>query len=276
VATADAGQAIDALADAVSDLLNGAADGLVELAEEGGDPGVAARAWLDEARRITHDIPRIGAALVHAEEGRKLNVRAVGTPDVGPGLRHGMESMEHAAVTIRGMFRALVESEHAPTWTDREVAEVVVLGLAQTFREMAAGVDAFGQLVLDEALPSRQLDSVGQIRGALEGLREARARIDELLLTGVTPDLLELHVSLLGAVKRLLREFDLAERVRRQIQLRPPRSRLRSVGAPPARPRPRARPRPPGPAPEPAPGPAPEVAPDAETQPLPRFPREDD
>jgi hypothetical protein len=272
VATADAGQAIDALADAVSDLLNGAADGLAELAEQGGDPGVAARAWLDEARRITHDIPRIGAALVHAEEGRKLNVRAVGTPDVGPGLRQGMESMEHAAVTIRGMFRALVESEHAPTWADREVAEVVLLGLAQTLREMAAGVDAFGQLVLDEAVPTRQLGSVGQIRGALEGLRESRARLDELLLSGVTPDLLELHVSVLGAVKRLLREFDLAERVRRQIQLRPRRSRLRGVGAPPARPRPRL----PDPAPDPAPEPAPEVSPDAETQRLPRLSGEDD
>jgi hypothetical protein len=270
VATADAGQAIDALADAVSDLLNGAADGLAELAEQGGDPGVAARAWLGEARRITHDIPRIGAALVHAEEGRKLNVRAVGTPDVGPGLRQGMESMEHAAVTIRGMFRALVESEDAPTWADREVAEVVLLGLAQSFREMAAGVDAFGQLVLDEAVPTRQTSSVGQIRGALEGLREARARIDEMLLSGVPPDLLELHVSVLGAVKRLLREFDLAERVRRQIQLRPPRSRLRGVGVPPARPR---RPRP---VPKHAPKPAPEVPPDAETQPLPRFPPEDD
>ncbi len=273
VATADAGQAIDALADAVSDLLNDTADGLVELAEDGGDPGVAARGWLGEARRITHDIPRVGAALVHAEEGRKLNVRAVGTPDVGPGLRQGLESLEHAAVTIRGMFRALVESEHAPSWDDREVAEVVLLGLAQTFREMAAGVDAFGQLVLDESVPNRRLDSVGQIRGALEGLREARARIDELLLTGVTPDLLELHVAVLGTVKRLLREFDLAERVRRQIQLRPPRSRLRGVTSPPPRPRPR--PWPPRHAPGPAPGP-PEVTPDAETQPLPRIPLEDD
>ena len=90
-------------------------------------------------------------------------------------------------------FRAITEAEHAPTWADREVAEVVQLGLAQTFREMAAGVDAFGQLVLEESIPNRQLDSVGQIRGALEGLREARARIDELLLAGVTPDLLELH-----------------------------------------------------------------------------------
>ena len=122
---------------------------------------------------------------------------------------------------------------------------------------------------------------MGQIRGALEGLREARARIDELLLTGVTPDLLELHVAVLGTVKRLLREFDLAERVRRQIQLRPPRSRLRGVTAPPPRPH---RPRPPRHAPGPAPQPEPpgppkppgppgaEVAPDAETQPLPRIP----
>ena len=101
IASADAGRAIDGLADSVSDLLNRAADELTELVAEGRDVAPAARAWLDEARRITHDIPRVGAALLHAEQGRRLNVRAVGTPDVGPGLRQGLEALEHSAVAIR-------------------------------------------------------------------------------------------------------------------------------------------------------------------------------
>ena len=260
VASADAGRAIDGLADALSDLLSRAAEELTELVEEGRDVTPAAKSWLGEARRITHDIPRVGAALLHAEQGRRFNVRAVGTPDVGPGLRQGLESLEHSAVAIRGMFRALLDATYDTTWVDEESAADVFLGLAQTLREMAAGVDAFGQLVRDEAVPTRQISTadVGALREALDGLHEARARLDDLLMSGVAPGLVELHASVLQTVKRLLREMDLDERIRRQVQL------LR-----PARPR---RPQPGTPAPGSRPPDSPEPTPDAETQLLPRIP----
>ncbi len=260
VASADAGRAIDGLADALSDLLSRAADELTELVAEGRDVTQAAKSWLGEARRITHDIPRVGAALLHAEQGRRFNVRAVGTPDVGPGLRQGLEALEHSAVAIRGMLRALLDATYDATWVDDEIAADVFLGLAQTFREMAAGVDAFGQLVRDEADSTKQMSSadVGALREALEGLHEARARLDDLLMSGLAPELVELHASVLQTVKRLLREMDLDERIRRQVQL------LR-----PARPR---RPHPGTPGPGSRPPDSPEPTPDAETQLLPRLP----
>lgn len=264
VATADAGQAIDGLADSVKDLLHLAADELVQLVENGGDPEPtpAARAWLGEARSITHDIPRIGAALVHAEEGRRLNVRAVGTPNVGPGLRQGLEALEHCTIAIRGMFRAVVDAPWSTPDDDAEAREItadVLLDLAQTFREMAAGVDAFGQLVRNEADSAEQLSAadVGGLREALDGLHEARARLDDRLTTGGTPELLELHAAVLTTVKRLLREMDLDERVRRQLRLRRPSRPRRSPGAQPSAP----------------PAPA-EPSPDDETQVLPAQSRE--
>ena len=52
--------------------------------------------WFEELS--VNDIPRVGAALLHAEQGRRFNVRAVGTPNVGPGLRQGLEALEHSAV----------------------------------------------------------------------------------------------------------------------------------------------------------------------------------
>ena len=223
------------------------------------DPTPTARRWLDESRRVTHDIPRIGAALIHAEEGRKLNVRAVGRPDAGSGAASGARGAGALGAGHPGLLRALVDAEHAPTWEDPETAEVVLLGLAQTLREMAAGIDSFGELVHDEAEPGGRRGSVRALREALSGLHEARARLDELLLTGVTPDLLELHVAVLTTVKRLLRELDLDERIRRQIRLRPPRPRRR-------------RPRTGRPAPAAPPGPGS----DAETQPLPRIPGDQD
>ena len=260
VASADAGRAIDGLADSVSELLNRAADELTELVAEGGEVAPDARTWLGEARRITHDIPRVGAALLHAEQGRRFNVRAVGTPNVGPGLRQGLEALEHSAVAIRSMFRALTDATYDATWLDEESAADVLLGLAHTLRELAAGVDAFGQLVRNEADPATHMSptDVQALRDAREGLHEARARLDDLLMAGTVPELVELHAAVLSTVKRLLQEMDLDERMRRQVRmLRPTRARPQDPGAPTPGSRPPA---------------AEDPTPDAETQLLPRVP----
>jgi hypothetical protein len=228
VATADAGRAIYGLAASVGELLNRAADELTERVRDGRPVGSAAEGWLGEARRITYDIPPIGAALVQAEEGRRLNVRALGTADVGPGLRQGLEALEHSAVSIRSMFRALQDALRDATWLDDEGADDVLLGLAQTFREIAVGVDTFGQLVRSESDPAEPVNvaHIEALREALQGLYEARARLDDLVMADSDPTLLELHVAVLTTVKRLLREMDLDERIRRQLRLlRPPRPR---------------------------------------------------
>ena len=253
VASADAGAAIDGLADSMSDLMNRAADEMPDLVSDGDEVASAARAWLDEARRITHDIPAVGAALLHAEQGRRLNVRAVGTPNMGPGLRQGLEALEHSAVSIRGMLRAVADATSDPSWPDDDTSEDVLLGLAQTFREIAAAVDAFGQLVRDDADPRKRTgaDDVHRLREALEGLHEARARLDDLTLSGTEPQLQEMHGAVLLTVKRLLNEMDLDERMRRQLRLMPPpRPRLTRSRAEP----------------DEAPGAGHEVDPDDETQ----------
>ncbi|QWZ09995.1 FUSC family protein [Nocardioides panacis] len=237
VASADAGRAIDGLADALSELLHRAAAEVSDVVRDGRELAPYARSWLDEARRITHeDIPRVGAALLLAEQGRRFNVRAVGTADAGPGLRQGLEALEHSAVSIRGMFRALVDAAPADAaWLDDESAEDVLLALAQTFREMGAGVDAFGQLVRDEADDTKRMTSahVHTLRQALDGLHEASARLDDMLTSAADPDLIELVAAVRSAVKRLLGEMDLGERIRRQVRLvRRTRTRLPTPGRP--------------------------------------------
>ena len=223
VASADAGRALDELADKVKDLLVHAADELNALVADHGDIAPAARHWLGSARKITHeDIPRVGAALLRAEQSRRLNVRAVGTADVGPGLRQGMESLEHSAVTIRGMFRAVADATtpDAP-WLEDETAPDVLLGLAETFRALAFGVDAFGELVRHEANPGARLSSadVERLRSALDDLHESRARLEDLVTSSDSQMLLELHAAVLATVKRLMQEMDLDQRVRRQVRL---------------------------------------------------------
>jgi uncharacterized membrane protein YccC len=224
VATADAGDAIDGLANQLSGLLVRAADELTAMAEERGDLAGAARAWHDESRMITYEVPRVDEILTRAEEGRRLNIRAVGTARVEPGLRQGLESLEHTAVAVRGMLRSIADSSYGAPWLDDEIAEDVLLGLAEAFRELAAGIDAFGQLVHDEADPAHSMTAaeVEKVREALEGVHEARVRLEEMISADVSRDVLELHASVLSTVRRTLRELDLDERVRRQIrQVRP-------------------------------------------------------
>ncbi len=281
VATGSAAEAIHGLARSISELVDNAAVELSELVEEDGEVAPASRRWLDEARRITHhEVPRAGSALSHAEEGRRLNVRAVRTPDLGPGLRQGLEALEHCAVAIRSMFRALVDATSEQGRTPDETVTDLFLGLAQTFREMAAAVDAFGRLVHDDASPEATLsaDDVLALRTALEGLQEARARLEDLLTVEPTHELRELDAVVLSTVRRLLREMDLEERVRRQLQLgRPARPRTPYLGRPVGRRVPHhtstSTPTPPSRSPSTlAPASPLEVSPDSDTQQLPVQP----
>jgi hypothetical protein len=263
IPTADAGRAIDGLAEALSDLLRRSADAIDALVEEGDPVAPAAESWLDDARGITHhDVPRVGAALMQAEQGRRLNVRAVGTPDLGPGLRHGLESLEHTAVAVRSMYRALADAMTGD-WTRDEAGDDVLHLLAATFRDLARAIDAFGDLVRLEAARAGQADSAdfGALRAAVAGLSEARARMEDLVALGGDPDRQELLTTVLSTVKRVQRELDLEQRVRRQLQLRRP---VRTWPAP-LRPHPSRR----------GPAVSPEITPEAETQRIPRIRGED-
>ena len=85
---------------------------------------------------------------------------------------------------------------------------------------MHQGVDAFGQLVRDEATPGTRgrATDVRAVAAALEGLHEARTRLEEVLVTASVPELVELTAAVLATVRRLLQEMDLDERIRRQMR----------------------------------------------------------
>ena len=225
VASSDAGRAIDGLADAASELLVRAAGELAAMAE--GDPhrlSGAAREWLDDARRITHHIPVVGAALLQAEEGRRLNVRAVRTPHVEPGLRQGLEALEHTAVAIRGLMRSVAEASDGD-WLDQDSAREVLRDLAETFRTLAAGADAFGELVRHEGDVEVSLsrDDIARLQAAQDGMLRSRARLDAALDESRRADVVELYAATRATVRRLQHELGLDERVRRQLRLLPQR-----------------------------------------------------
>jgi uncharacterized membrane protein YccC len=232
VPTGDAGNAIRDLAADLGRLLERAADEVAQTGARGTEVADWARDWLDEARRVTHDIPRAGAALLRAEQARTLNARALGTPNAGPGLRQGLEALEHSAVAVRGMFRAVLDATSDPAWPEDEVGDAVIANTEQVLRELATAVTTFGELVRIEARPQGVGAAEGArlVRDALEGLREARARLQDLLMVDLPPVLVDLNRALLSAVQRLLTEMDLDARVRRELRLAPSRARLRKPG----------------------------------------------
>jgi hypothetical protein len=232
VATGTAAEAIQQFAAELARLLRRAADDVVDTLGTSDRIADDAPHWLDDARSLTHTIPGVGLALLHAEEGRLLNVRALGAPNAAPGLRQGLEALEHSGIAVRGMFRGIADVTNDPEWPDDDTGDAAAIDLVQVLRELAAGVDAFGQLVRAEAT-SRELSAPERVHGvaeALQGLHDARARLRERVRIGHGPLLDELYVSLSTTVKRVLREMDLEERVRRQERLRPPPRRPLAPG----------------------------------------------
>ncbi len=181
-------------------------------------------------------MPTVGAALLRAEESRRLNVRALGTPDAGPGLRQGLEALEHSSVAVRSLFGNIDVVARGEAEQGGRIEPELRVAFGTVLREMADGLRSFGRLVRAEAAV-RLLEppDAEPLRASLTDLHEARARLVDLLLA-VDPraDLAagELVVALVQAVERLLRELDLDERARRRPQpVARPRRPLPRVGS---------------------------------------------
>jgi hypothetical protein len=218
----DAGAAIDGMARDLAGLLDRAGADMADAATSGVVLADRSAGWLDEARTLTHDIPNVGTALLRAEESRRLNLRAVGTADPGPGLRHGMEALEHSAVAVRSMFRSLYDAISGGSWPGTDVGPELEAAVAMLLQEFAAGIRAFGHLVRADAQPGHDHPAeTARLREASDGLQEAQARITDMLLADDDRGRNELNFALLTTAKRLIAELDLNEQIRRQS---PPRS----------------------------------------------------
>ena len=211
----DAGAAIEGLALELDALLDTAADELeadpdpVQLCE-------LAEAWLGRARQITHGMPVVGAALLRAEESRRLNLRAIGTRNTGPGLRQGLEVLEHASVAIRVLFRSVLDAARDAHQDGHPLGRDVEVAVGQLLRDLAVGVRQFGRLIRLDADPDEPAPDPAELRDALVQLQDARARVIDLITADPHThlDLTELYYAMLSTVERLLRELDVDERAR--------------------------------------------------------------
>ena len=210
VNTRSAGAAVEAFAAELAQLLDTAAADLAE-----GTPEEQAAQWLDDARQLTRTVPRLQRDLDQAQESRRLNLRALGTPDTATSLSGGLDALENSAAAVRSMFRSILDGIAAQPGNDSELADEIRLAFSVLLHDLATTVRSFGRLVRAQVRANAGYEEA-ELADALEVLREARARVTDLLLVDPHVDvaLWELNSSLLVTVERVLRELDVEQHMR--------------------------------------------------------------
>ena len=230
VQTRYAGGAVEKFAEEIGGLLDSAATAL----SAGPIDEEQATRWLDDARRLNRHAPRVDRALDHAEESRRLNLRALGTPAVGPGLREGLDALEHTSVSMRTLFRAISDATRSRTGVSEspDYADDVRRHTAGLMRQMGRAVRAFGQLLRRELETSGEHEQ-REVAGALDALRSARSEVEGLLLADPRSrhGLWELNSALLTTADRMLVELDVDAHSRLRAASGAPSSRRRAMQA---------------------------------------------
>ncbi len=216
----DAGARVEQFAARIADLLQAASGDLAS-----GPVSGQVQSWLEEARRLSRHVPGIDQEITSSEQSRQLNVRALGTPDAGASLRDGLDALEHSLVAIRSLFRSVVDGVAAGSVAkaadepgaepEDDYAEDVRQAFALLIADLAASVRSYGTMLGAQAEYDAELES-SRVAQTLADLREARARVTEMLLLGPRedPQYWELNVALLATVERVLRELDIEDYVR--------------------------------------------------------------
>jgi hypothetical protein len=145
------------------------------------------RDWLTQARALRDEIERVDDTLRTAADSVRLNPRGRlgGVPDdllaVGAGLRGGLETLEHATVTVRGLARSILDSAGIDSDTSPVRDEQTRARLSDVLRNLAAAIRTYGRLV--QVFPS---DS-GQLKSELEQQLEAAHREQDELAAVLEP-----------------------------------------------------------------------------------------
>jgi hypothetical protein len=208
VATRDASRAVTAFAKEIAALLSVAAEAL----EGGPIPGDLAAQWLEDARRLTRQAPRVERALAHAEQSRRLNLRALRHPPQG-GLRSSLEALEHTSISMRTLFRAMHDATQRRTGVqdDPDYATQVRCSAAVLMADMARVLWAFGRCAHRRAAGTAEQQHV-ELASALASLRRRRDGLEDVLIGDPRSrqGLWELNSALLTTVDRMLLELDAA------------------------------------------------------------------
>ena len=107
--------------------------------------------WLDLARGLGADILHADRELGKAEASMRLNVRTRRLPHAGASLRSGLEALERASVSLRGVARSLADLARAGG-PETIYGEDVRSALSDLLADVADAVEAYGEVVGSETV----------------------------------------------------------------------------------------------------------------------------
>jgi hypothetical protein len=172
VRTQPAEDAIGNLSRQMAGLLEEIASGLAD----GTDPDQT-DAWLRRARELMGEIQRADDALGEAEDSLRLRPPALRSARTAAPLRNGLETLEHAAVTIRGLARSITDEVRLPEGNAAMLATDAPDMMADVLRELAAALRAYGGLIRADLTDGRVPDGAEVERH----LAQARQEQDRLV-----------------------------------------------------------------------------------------------
>jgi hypothetical protein len=220
-----AGAEVHRVAVATADCL----EGVSRTLSAGGVRRADLDGWVAQARALGGPLAAASRAVVHVEESRKLNPRALGTASTAPVLRSGLDRLEGCVLAVRSLFVVLLQElpeeqpdeAHGTGQPDRPGSPAYDEDARQAFAvvlaDIADSLRGFGELVRAEA-EGDLAEAERALAASLEALRETRAILTELLISRPSHDagLWLLRGSILAAVEQVLLELDLERRARQR------------------------------------------------------------
>lgn len=171
--------------------------------------------WLDEARAVAQAVSRTEVAISTVADVRRFNPRSIGTPEVEPVLRAGLESLDRSLLAIRALFATMFAEAPEHETPDDGYGEQVRPAFAVLLDQLADCLEAFGALVEAEA-ESSEAGVERNLAESLDVAGEARAILTELLLVDPREEtgLWLLRGSILSSVDHVLVPLKLEDRAR--------------------------------------------------------------
>jgi hypothetical protein len=140
--------------------------------------------WLTQARALRDEIERVDDTLREAAESAKLNPRALVTPagtaqatETTVGLRGGLEALEHAALTLRGLARSVLDSAEIASKESPVRDHCTRVRLASVLAKLGEAIRTYGRLVQltpggDESLESELAAELEEAHGLQDELAD--------------------------------------------------------------------------------------------------------
>jgi uncharacterized membrane protein YgaE (UPF0421/DUF939 family) len=172
-------EAIEDLCDKMAGLLERMAAGL----RAGSVPDSVAD-WLTLGRALSAEIRRVDAALRRAEESVRLNPRGAKLLPARYDLRGQLATLEHVAITVRGLARSLADSARLQDGNSLVRDREIQVRLAGTFEQLALGMRTYGRLAQVHTRPERE-QLITELQEQLARAQEKQNQLSEVM--GIDP-----------------------------------------------------------------------------------------